>query len=186
MPTLAVPPETDVEWVERVHGAVDRLVAPLAATQGARLRCCAGCHGCCADGLAVFAIEADLIELRHADLLANGAPSGGGGCAFLDGEGQCRIYESRPYVCRTQGLPLRWLGRDEHEGAVELRDICVLNVEGGPPLEALPADQCWTLGPVEARLAARQIGADADGGFGRRVTLRGLFASSRRHLLLAP
>ena len=32
-----------------------------------------------------------------------------GACAFLDGEGGCRVYPDRPYVCRTQGLPLRWI-----------------------------------------------------------------------------
>jgi hypothetical protein len=47
------------------------------------------------------------------------------------------------------------------------------------PAPAVPpeTDVEW----VEARLAARQIDADAVGGFGRRVTLRGLLASSHRH-----
>jgi hypothetical protein len=41
-------------------------------------------------------------------------------------------------------------------------------------LVALPADACWTVGPVEQRLAAAQ--ARVDGGAGRRVALRALFA----------
>ncbi|MFH1568638.1 MAG: YkgJ family cysteine cluster protein, partial [Gemmatimonadota bacterium] len=94
-----------------------------------------------------------------------------GACAFLDAEGACRIYPQRPYVCRTQGLPLRWL--DEVDGAtVELRDICPLNEEG-VPIEELDAAACWTIGPAEGALAEFQ--ARADGGQGRRVALRGLF-----------
>jgi hypothetical protein len=85
-------------------------------------------------------------------------------------------------VCRTQGLPLRWLDRDEDDAPFEARDVCPLNVDGGPPLEELPADACWTLGPVEERLAARL--SVVDGGEPRRIPLRALFAAGkdRRHL----
>ena len=34
-----------------------------------------------------------------------------GACAMLDADGACRVYAARPYVCRTQGLPLRWAER---------------------------------------------------------------------------
>lgn len=84
------------------------------------------------------------------------------GCAFLGPDGGCRVYAARPYVCRTQGLPLRWA-----EAGVEHRDICPLNDEG-PPIEGLPIEACWTIGPVEARLAAVSQGD--------RVALRSLFS----------
>lgn len=173
-----VPPEV-VDWVERLHGVVDELVAPIALAHGSRLKCKAGCHDCCSDALSVFAIEAAVIERHHAELLATGIANEDGGCAFLDERGECRIYEHRPYVCRTQGLPLRWLERDEDGQPAEVRDVCPLNVEG-PALEELTADQCWTVGPIEERLASRQ--SAIDGGEGRRVPLRGLFTGSRRHL----
>ena len=41
-------------------------------------------------------------------------------CPNLDDDGQCMIYEHRPLVCRTFGLPLR-------NGATYLGDICDLN-----------------------------------------------------------
>jgi hypothetical protein len=76
-------------------------------------------------------------------------------------------------VCRTQGLPLRWLEEREEGGEiVERRDICELNLEG-PPLESLPAATLWQLGPFEQRLATLQH--RVDGGQGRRVALRSLF-----------
>jgi Fe-S-cluster containining protein len=167
---------TTMEWIEQLHRVVDELAAPVARRHGERLRCRAGCHACCSDGLTVFEIEADLIVARHEDLLESAEPHPEGACAFLDAEGRCRIYAERPYVCRTQGLPLRWI-EEEHDGsAYEARDICPLNEEGGPPLEELEAEALWTIGPFEQRLADRQRATD--GGEGRRVALRDLFAKS--------
>jgi uncharacterized protein len=160
-------------WVERLHAIVDELAAPLAEAHGARLHCQKGCTGCCVDSLSVFDIEAAVVRRHYTELLANGTPHAGGACAFLDEKGACRIYEHRPYVCRTQGMPLRWLDTDEDGAPIEARDICPLNV-AGVPLEELPADVCWTLGPFEQRLRDRQ-GA-LDGGRGDRVELRSLFA----------
>lgn len=171
-----------IDWVERVHAVVDELVAPLVAAHGPRLTCRSGCNDCCADGLSVFAIEAAVIERHHGDLLTDGVASADGACAFLDADGACRVYEHRPYVCRTQGLPLRWLDRDDDDQPAEMRSVCPRNVDGGPPLEELTAEECWTLGPFEERLGARQ--AAVDGGAGERVALRSLFRGTRRHLPL--
>lgn len=165
-----------------MHAVVDELARPMLVAHEPRLRCRSGCTDCCSDGLSVFAVEAAVIARHHADLLEEGVPHAEGACAFLDEAGACRIYAQRPYVCRTQGLPLRWLEQDE-EGPIEARDICPLNADGGPPIEELEADACWTLGPFEERLAARQ--AAVDGGKGERVLLRSLFArdtTERRRL----
>lgn len=176
----AIPPEV-IDWVEMLHALVDRAAEPIARANAARLRCAPGCADCCVDGLTVFAIEAAVLRRHHAELLQTAEPGRPGGCAFLDEQGRCRVYEHRPYVCRTQGLPLRWL--EEHEGEVfEARDVCEKNDDGGPPLEALAPEACWTIGPFEQRLAERQ--ASVDGGGGERILLRSLFArgASRRRL----
>lgn len=111
--------------------------------------------------------------MRHHASVLDEAPHPDGACAFLDAEKRCRIYEHRPYVCRTQGLPLRWLEEDEETDEVfEARDICPPNAEG-PPLEELPAEACWTIGPFEERLARQQ-------NDGERVALRSLFDARRR------
>ena len=172
-------PEDAIDWVERVHAVIDELVAPIVAGHGPRLKCRSGCRDCCSDGLSVFAIEAAVIARHHGGLLAEGAPSEEGACAFLDKEGACRIYAHRPYVCRTQGLPLRWLEREEGE-PVEIRDVCPLNADDGPPLEELTGEECWTLGPFEERLGSRQT--SIDGGAGHRVPLRSLFGGPRHRL----
>jgi len=167
-----VPPAVRA-WVVRMHDVVDELASGVAQVHGDRLRCREGCSGCCQDGLTVFEIEAAVIAERHGELLRGAAPNPGDGCAFLDGRGACRIYADRPYVCRTQGLPLRWLEQDDGGNALEARDICPLSEEG-PPLEELEASALWSVGPFEERLAAQQ--AAVDGGEGRRVALRALFA----------
>lgn len=148
-----------------LHGEIDRATEPLVARHAARLQCRRGCADCCVDGLTVFEVEAARIRRAFGELLADGEPHAPGACAFLDANGACRIYEARPYVCRTQGLPLRWI---EFDPPVEYRDICPLNESAEEPIEALPAADCWELGPYEGRLAALQPD-------GARVALRELF-----------
>ncbi|HYI11900.1 MAG TPA: YkgJ family cysteine cluster protein [Thermoanaerobaculia bacterium] len=152
--------------VNVLHSEVDTRAAALAEVHAERLVCRRGCFGCCVDGITVFEVEADRIRDGASELLASGVPHSSGRCAFLGAEGECRIYEHRPYVCRTQGLPLRWL---EEAAEAEYRDICSLNDEG-TPIEELAAEECWTLGEVEEQLAR------LNGGRGR-VGLRELFGS---------
>ena len=162
--------------LRRLHAEVDRAAGALAERHRGRLRCGRGCAACCVDALTVFEVEAERIRRAHGALLAEGAPHAPGACALLGPEGECRVYADRPYVCRTQGFPLRWLEEvGEGDEIVEARDICPLNLPG-PPLETLPEDACWLLGPVEERLAALQHALD--GGAGRRVALRSLFRRS--------
>ncbi|HBP19695.1 MAG TPA: hypothetical protein DEA08_18130 [Planctomycetes bacterium] len=160
-----------------LHAAVDAEVAELSALHQGRLQCARGCAGCCLDDLSVFALEAERIRAEAGELLREGSPHPPGACAFLDGEGACRVYAARPYVCRSQGLPLRWL--EEREGqVVELRDICPLNEpEDQPPLEELAPESCWPIGPVEARLRELQAAHEPETPL-RRVPLRDLFLAS--------
>jgi len=161
--------------LEDLHAEVDDRVVRLTKALPGSLACRRGCHDCCLDDLTVFAIEADLIRHYHGPLLETAAPHAVGACAFLGPDGDCRIYDQRPYVCRTQGLPLRWLDSDGAGGEVEMRDICPLNEEPlGTPLAQLQPVQCWQLGTFEGRLASLQ--AESQGGFElRRELLRLLF-----------
>ena len=173
-------PEDALTYTERLHAVVDELAETVASRNPGRLSCRAGCSGCCVDDLTVFAVEAEVLRTRHPDLFTEEEPHPTGACALLDAEGRCRAYGARPYVCRTQGLPLRWLEEALEDGervVYEARDICPLNAEG-PPLEALDAEACWDVGPFEARLRAVQAaveGSDAP----RRVSLRSLFAKTQ-------
>lgn len=165
-----------VREVLRLHLDVDRARSELVAEHRQRLRCGRGCSGCCSDGLTVLEVEAERIREDYRELLEHAEPHPPGACAFLDAEGACRIYASRPYVCRTQGLPLRWLEEDEQGEIIEQRDICPLNAEG-PALETLADDACWTLGPFEEKLVELQV---STGRPLTRVALRELFSCSPR------
>jgi hypothetical protein len=157
-----------------LHDTIDRRAREVAEQNRDRLQCRRGCCGCCIDDLTVFEIEASRIVRAHGELLQRGSPHPAGACAFLNAEGACRIYDDRPYVCRTQGLPLRWIELEATD-PTEMRDICQLN-SGGEPIEELPESACWEIGPVEAVLVELQ--RELDGGSGRRVSLRSLFEQS--------
>jgi hypothetical protein len=161
-----------LQTLARLYDLVDHQVEALRTLHQDRLQCRQGCSGCCQDDLTVFEVEAANIRLHHAELLAQAQPRARGACAFLDEQEACRIYANRPYVCRTQGLPLRWIDERPDGSPVEMRDICPLN-EIGPPIEVLEAEHCWTIGPFEEALAELQ--SQVDGGRLRRVAMRGLF-----------
>jgi Fe-S-cluster containining protein len=162
--------------LEQLYREVDRLVEPLTEAHRHRLRCREGCNSCCIEGITVFEVEALNIR-RHLEELAGPQQAHEpGACAFLDASGSCRIYSSRPYVCRTQGLPLRWIDEESFQAPVEMRDICPLN-DNGEPIEELPEEECWSIGPFESRLAALQV--ELSGGGLRRVGLRDLFGENR-------
>lgn len=130
------------DTLNKLYEDLNTAVVQVEAYHTERLQCKKGCSNCCVDDITVFEVEAQNIAENCKDVLNENAHTPGM-CAFLDDEGGCRVYAHRPYVCRTQGLPLRWL--DEVVGqTVELRDICELN-ETETPLELLPADRCWEI-----------------------------------------
>lgn len=172
-----------LDALRKLHDAVDRRAAELSARHADRLRCGLGCTDCCRDGLTVFEVEAERIRLAAPEVLAT-EPHPAGACAFLNAEGACRVYAARPYVCRTQGLPLRWLEERDAQ-IVELRDICPLNDgEEWKRIEDLPSTDCWSIGSVEESLAAlqRAWGGDAL----KRTSLRALFANPEDSTPLQP
>ena len=160
--------------LKSMYGEIDAQAGILAQIHGPRLVCCRGCCMCCTDDLTVFEVEAENIRRSQGELLRSATPHSPGACAFLDDAGACRIYADRPYVCRTQGLPLRWLDEEESGEFVELRDICPLNDEGDfEPIEELPESECWSIGPFEERLAKLQL--EFGKGKLQRIPLRSLF-----------
>jgi uncharacterized protein len=153
---------------------VEAMTSALEVKHANRLMCKKGCHACCLDDLEVFGVEAALIESENQAFLKLEKPHAPGKCAFLDNDGGCRIYEQRPFVCRTHGLPISWLEEIEDE-TFECRDICELN-EAGEPLENLVSEDLLQLPSLDEQLAIIQL--KADGGNGHRVKLRSLFLVS--------
>jgi hypothetical protein len=99
-----------------------------------KMECKKGCSKCCQTDISVFEIESERIaewfyaqdELTQKDLLEKwSGPNKEGYCTFLYDD-QCTIYEARPLICRTQGLPLFL----SSENAL---DYCPLNFKDGDP-----------------------------------------------------
>lgn len=120
------------------------------------LNCKKGCSGCCIDEISVFLIEADNIKMHINQINRVELLNEENKCVFLDVENKCAIYEQRPYVCRTQGLPLKWIEEDENENYLEYRDICPINEEK-ILVENLNSEDMWLIGPFEESLRQLQI-----------------------------
>jgi hypothetical protein len=88
------------------------------------------------------------------------ATSKPGKCAFLAHDNRCSIYEHRPAVCRSFGMPIKWT-----EGRTEARDICELNEAAFPDVTVLRGSACWDMDKEDAalrRLQLRDQGAEPD------------------------
>lgn len=161
-----------MESLERFYEQVEAEVRRVAGLHGVRLHCRLGCCSCCVDELTVFEVEAEQIRRRYGSLLRDTRPHSEGACAFLDEDGACRIYEHRPYVCRTQGLPLRWIEEGPEDELYEMRDVCPMNEADCGVLDLEP-EECWTIGPFEEKLQAIQL-LSHEGSL-KRCALRSLF-----------
>jgi len=120
-----------------------------------RLHCGPGCASCCIK-FSVLPLEAALIERcykAHVNISVNvnqGTTGRVGVCRFLKGD-LCTIYECRPIICRTQGLPLGYI--DELAGSIEV-SACELNF---PADMALEFEDLLLMDEFNGRLAALNI-----------------------------
>lgn len=172
---------TKLQYLMNFYQKIDTRSLEIIATlaeDGLELHCRKGCHACCHDDLSVTPVEAELIRSHFEDALST-TPHPKGKCAFLDEQGLCRIYPVRPYICRSQGLPLRWIQEDPQtpELDIEYRDICELNAEIAP--DKLDPQACFSLGLPE--LTLQEINAlhakteNSTQVRPKRVALRSLF-----------
>lgn len=141
--------------VEALQDNVSQFFERFFEKYQSHMRCGKGCSSCCQDGLTVFPIEAERIfgwwigldasvreriKAQWSDVLR--PESTAQSCVFLS-ENQCTIYESRPVVCRSQGLPLKISVEKQNDGVSEIEmelSICDLNFIDG---ETLPDSREW-------------------------------------------
>ncbi|AKF05353.1 YkgJ family cysteine cluster protein [Sandaracinus amylolyticus] len=169
---------------------VDTFEAAVRARRDASMACRAGCSACCHTELSVCDVEAALVRDGLAVLDAAGrarvasrADVHDGRCVMLDDEGRCAIYDARPLVCRTQGLPLRYPDGVIPEAAIMARGKgprggaltwCPLNFQGED--HAPRAEDVLDAERVDAMLALsnREHVAHTGGDPTRRTSLRAL------------
>ncbi|UJR82022.1 YkgJ family cysteine cluster protein [Sandaracinus amylolyticus] len=165
---------------------VDAFEGAVRARRDASMACRAGCSACCHAELSVCDVEAALVREGLAVLddaarahIAERVDVHDGRCVMLDHEGRCAIYDARPLVCRTQGLPLRYPDGVIPEAAIMARGKganggaltwCPLNFQGDD--HAPRAEDVLDAERVDAMLALsnREHGGDPS----RRTSLRAL------------
>jgi len=82
-------------------------------------------------------------------------PDPSAACAFLQ-NGLCAIYEHRPMICRTHGLPIAFT---DHDDATKNVDFCPKNFTSVPPRQ-LKFDETNTLDLDDLNFKLYEINAD--------------------------
>jgi Fe-S-cluster containining protein len=175
---------------------VDELTARLSALYARHLVCRAGCSGCCHHHLSVFAVEADavreaivalpnqvlaVIHQQAREVSEREAAGESVACPLLV-ENRCSIYESRPLICRTQGLPLLLEAED---GSQEV-DFCPLNFTAPEAIDDLDETHLVSLDDLNLKLAivnlqhCRETGI-ADEASGERQKMADIVLQSAIH-----
>ncbi len=101
-----------VSRLAELTAKIDGFFARVEARHGDDMQCQTGCSDCCHVRLSITTVEADAIRATTASwpaerrrALADTGPDEH--CAALDAAGRCKIYEARPVVCRSHGVPIR-------------------------------------------------------------------------------
>ncbi len=101
----------------------------------ADILCKKGCSGCCRSGLSVSPIEFDFIssfltespealkEALDAERDLRKSPES---CGFLTLSGSCSIYEVRPIICMSHGIPIQARIDEQIQ-----KSVCPLNFKEG-------------------------------------------------------
>lgn len=163
--------DTVIQFYQKVDEASDRLLQNL-RKNNINLNCKKGCCHCCQDNLTMTQAEAAVIHKLFPNI-GTESPYPVGKCPFLNDDGLCRIYPARPYICRTHGLPMKWIEDtdDAETSPLEQRDICELNDDCLDILQ-LPSDLCWNSETAETQLAIMNICTFNDQ---KRIPMRAFF-----------
>lgn len=163
---------------------VDGFFARVRACHGDRMRCASGCSACCGHALTLSPVEAESVREHVATLPAEvrarlaARAKRTEPCPALDDDGRCAIYEARPLICRSQGVPMR-VGAAAlpvlPEGAADEHglSVCPLNFEG-VDLSSLEPEVILNLETLDATLALLNA---LSGGGARRVPIGELLAA---------
>ncbi|MDJ0764915.1 MAG: YkgJ family cysteine cluster protein [Myxococcota bacterium] len=104
----------------KLRSRIDRLVQSIRARYSEQILCQPTCIDCCQAGLTLVLVEAVAIGSAHGveperiHLQAGQSPRfSEGRCSLLDEKSLCAVYNDRPLICRTHGLPLKYSDSNE-------------------------------------------------------------------------
>lgn len=153
-----------LQRLQELAEEVDREFARIRSRYDDAMQCRSGCSACCRARLSITRVEEAFlrrglgllqVETRQ-ELAAAASDEKREVCPALDEQGRCRVYESRPLICRSYGVPLR------HRREVPLVnppviDVCDLNFVQ-TDLNVLPAEDVMDQTSIDAKVA--EIDAD--------------------------
>ncbi len=121
---------------------VDAFFARVQARHANEMLCGSGCHDCCRVALSVTAVEAAPIRAflasasaaTRARLAARASHPDPARCVALEDDGRCAIYDVRPLVCRSHGVPIR----QREPGGAATVSTCFRNFTTGGVASADP------------------------------------------------
>lgn len=149
----------------QLRAQVEGLCQRIEREQAAHLACRRGCDGCCRH-LRLFAVEAAALRAalrqqtpqRQALIRTRAAAAAASDPCPLLADGACLLYEARPIICRTHGLPLL-----VDAGGTGRVDYCPLNFAG---VASLPGDAVIDLERLNTVLVAINRRYEAESGTG--------------------
>lgn len=101
------------ERYQQFISQVDELTEKLSALHKDHMQCRKGCDLCCMN-YRIFPVEYHAIQQSLQDNPVQTTESNDDSCIFLK-DHACQIYEHRPFICRTHGLPLLYLNDEQWE-----------------------------------------------------------------------
>jgi hypothetical protein len=143
---------------------VDRDFEAIRRRRGSVMQCGPGCSDCCRARLSITRVEerflrrglAKMAESERAELARRAEDARREMCPALDPQGRCQVYDSRPLICRSFGVPLR-RRREVIVINPPVIDVCDLNFVDIPVKTLSDAD---VLDQTSLEVAVSEIDAD--------------------------
>ncbi len=119
-----------LENYRQLTARIDALCQAIASALGEQITCSAGCSACCT-AITLFPVEAEALRNALEELPDHQAEeirrhisdhADDERCPLLLHH-HCLLYEARPIICRTHGLPIIYTTDGEHKS-----DCCPLNL----------------------------------------------------------
>lgn len=127
------------ELYRQLCDKVDAFFARVATRHPQELECDRGCYDCCDVRLTVTGVEAAAVRSAWLALSSERRDEvratwrdGATACAALDRQGRCAVYEGRPLVCRSHGVPVRMLDKR----SLPVLEVCHRNFTSHGPEQA--------------------------------------------------
>ena len=138
---------------------VDALCSSITSRLQGELQCRAGCSSCCT-AITIFPVEAAAMALLlkslpdeiSRDICSHVATQRGGERCPLLRNDRCLLYEARPLICRTHGLPIIY----SQEGT-QISDCCPLNLTGTSSLSGADVINLDTLNTLLTAINATYL-----------------------------